>query len=117
MLQAWSQGWHDEALNSYRNQPATTFVALRNGSFHGFATYNSEGFDGHFGPTGTDEALRGRGIGRVLFYRCMADIAASGLSRCEVVWVGPIAFYTRVAGAIVHRAFWAMERDLGQNVR
>jgi mycothiol synthase len=108
MLQHWHQGWLDETLVSYRNSPISAFVALQHGEYCGFAAYNTEGFAGHFGPTGANEALRGRGIGRILFYRCMHDLAQHGQTHAEVVWVGPIAFYTHIAGAYVHRAFWAM---------
>lgn len=112
MRAAWSPGWHDEALVVFGNDPITGFVALHDGQYCGFAVYDTEGFDGHFGPTGTDEALRGRGIGRILFYRCMADMRERGMQRSEVVWVGPIPFYTRIAGAYIHRSFWAMHKAL-----
>lgn len=111
MTERWSRGWHDEAMNSYLNDPITTFVALQHGSLCAFATCDSEGFAGHFGPTGTNEELRGKGIGRILFYRCMRDLYERGLTHAEIVWVGPIPFYTRIAGAYVHRAFWAMQKD------
>jgi GNAT superfamily N-acetyltransferase len=112
MRQHWSSGWHDEALIAYKNTPITAFVALHQEQVCAFAAYNIEGFAGHFGPTGTNEALRGHGLGRILFYRCMADMLAQGLQRAEVVWVGPIPFYTKIANARVHRAFWAMSKQL-----
>jgi mycothiol synthase len=112
MQQHWNQGWLDETLNSYQNNPISAFLAFQHNQICGFAAYNSEGFAGHFGPTGTNESLRGKGIGRVLFYYCMRDLADQQLANAEVVWVGPISFYTRIAGAIVHRAFWAMSKQL-----
>lgn len=111
MRQQWGQGWHDEALTAYKNSPTSAFVALRQGQFCAFAIYNGEGFDGHFGPTGTTEALRGHGLGRILFYRCMSDLLIQGLSYAEVVWVGPIPFYTKIADALVHRAFWSLSKQ------
>ncbi|MDZ4721691.1 MAG: GNAT family N-acetyltransferase [Roseiflexaceae bacterium] len=112
MRQHWSMNWHDEALIAYKNTPITAFVATHQDELCAFAAYNIEGFAGHFGPTGTNEAMRGHGLGRILFYKCMADMLAQGLERAEVVWVGPIPFYTKIADAIVHRAFWAMNKQL-----
>jgi GNAT superfamily N-acetyltransferase len=112
MRQHWSSGWQAEMLIAYKNTPITAFVALHQEQLCAFAAYNIEGFAGHFGPTGTNEALRGHGLGRILFYRCMADMLAQGLQRAEVVWVGPIPFYTKIANARVQRAFWAMSKPL-----
>jgi ribosomal protein S18 acetylase RimI-like enzyme len=112
MRAGWGDGWRAEALTALGNDPVTGFAALQGERFCGFAVYDSEGFAGHFGPTGTDEVLRGKGIGRILFYRCMADMRARGMATAEVVWVGPIPFYTRIADAYIHRSFWAMQKAL-----
>lgn len=112
MSETWSSSWQSEALASYNNSPITTFVALDNGKFAGFASYDITMFDGYFGPMGTEQHLRGLGIGRILFLLCMADMQAHGYDRCEVCWVGPAPFYAKVAGAWINRVFWQYSKSL-----
>ncbi len=108
----WSPVWRYEALSSYENEPISTFVAARDGRICAFASYNVTMFENGFGPMGTEPELRGRGLGRVLFWRCMADMKALGHSTADICWVGPIAFYARVADAWIHRVFWWLEKAL-----
>jgi GNAT superfamily N-acetyltransferase len=108
----WSAGWQAEVMGAYQNDPISGFVALRAGKPCAFAVYNVEGFWGHFGPTGTEQAERGLGIATALFYRCMQDLRRSGLAAAEVVWVGPIPYYTRIADATANRAFWPLGKQL-----
>ena len=106
MLGTWSQNWTAEACNSLKNTPVTTFVALDSrDNIRGFATYDVTMFRGGFGPTGVEESLRGLGIGKVLFLRCLQDMKARGYPRCEIAWVGPISFYAHTAGARICATF------------
>jgi mycothiol synthase len=108
----WNPIWHYEALSSYENDPVSTFVALSDGRICAFASYNTTTFEHVFGPTGTEPALQGRGLGRVLFLRCMRDLKDRGEQIAEICWVGPIAFYARVADAWISRTFWFLEKEL-----
>jgi mycothiol synthase len=112
LTQQWNPTWLAEGLSSYANNPISTFVATYQGRICAFASYNVAIFDNGFGPTGTEVALRGRGLGRILFYRCMEDMRQLGHATAEVCWVGPIAFYAKVADAWIHRVFWWMEKSL-----
>lgn len=112
LREVWGPTWEYEATASLQNDPVSTWLATRNGQICAFASYNVTAFPNGFGPTGTDEALRGRGLGRVLFYRCMSDLRHLGHSECEVCWVGPVGFYARVADAWIHRVFWSLEKQL-----
>jgi GNAT superfamily N-acetyltransferase len=112
LADSWGSAWHDEGMNAFANDPISGFIAIHAGRLCAFAVYNVEGFAGHFGPTGTDDSQRGRGIATALFYRCMEDLRRGGLDSAEVVWVGPIAYYTRIADAIAHRAFWLLHKQL-----
>ena len=106
MLGTWSQNWTTESCNSLRNTPVTTFIALDlDGNICGFATYDVTMFRGGFGPTGVDESLRGLGIGKILFLRCLRDMKVRGYPRCEIGWVGPISFYAHTAGARICATF------------
>jgi mycothiol synthase len=112
-LQAhWSPVWRYEALSSYANDPISTFVATVDERICAFASYNVTTLEHVFGPTGAEPALQGRGLGRVLFHRCMADLQTIGHQTAEICWVGPIAFYARVADAWISRTFWFLEKEL-----
>jgi len=52
------------------------------------------------------------GIGAVLLKRCLNDIQAQGLERAIIPWVGPVDFYARHVGAVVHRRFHRMVKRL-----
>ncbi len=106
MLGTWSQNWTTEACNSLKNTPVTTFIALDvDNNICGFATYDVTMFRGGFGPTGVEESLRGLGIGKILFLRCLQDMKVRGYPRCEIGWVGPISFYAHTAGARICATF------------
>jgi mycothiol synthase len=108
----WSPTWQYEAISSYENDPISTFVALAEDRICAFASYNTTTFEHVFGPTGTEPALRGKGLGRILFFRCMRDLQELGYQTAEICWVGPIAFYARVADAWISRTFWFLEKEL-----
>ena len=113
----WSPAWTREGMDAFDNQPISAFVAVQNGRIRAFAAYNVTMFENSFGPMGTEEELRGLGIGRVLLYRCLQDMKALGHSCAEAGWVGPIAFYSRVADAWIHRVFWWMHKQVGRDSR
>ena len=112
LQQWWGAGWRAEALASYGNDPISTFVATENDHICAFASYNVAALEGGFGPTGTEPPLQGRGLGRILLFRCMDDLKQMGHSKAEICWTGPISFYARTAGAVMSRIFWSMEKQL-----
>ena len=75
----WNSAWQYEALLSYTNDPISTFVAMHDNTIIAFATYGITPYMYGFGPTGTEPTLQGRGIGRVLFFRCMQDLKDDGI--------------------------------------
>jgi mycothiol synthase len=97
--------WPDEALISLAVDPPACHIAERAGEYLGFAshTVNRHGW---FGPMGTLDAERRRGIGAVLLKRCLADIRNSGLDSAQIGWTGPVQFYARAVGAVPDRVFW-----------
>lgn len=66
-----------------------------------------------FGPFGVDPALRSQGIGRVLLFRCLAEMLAKGFHCAWFLWTGRDAarLYER-AGFHVVRRFAVMRRHL-----
>jgi GNAT superfamily N-acetyltransferase len=113
MHQHFPGGWEGEVDMTFSFRPIPLWLAFRNGAVAGFAAYDVNLFQGGFGPTGVEESLRGRGVGAALFLRTLADMQARGYSECEVGWLGPMRFYSRVCGARVNRAFWQMHKKLG----
>jgi GNAT superfamily N-acetyltransferase len=111
MLERWTPGWRTEAMRSLRREPVSTHVALRDGRIVGFATHSVSG-PGQFGPMGTNQELRGQGVGAVLLRRCLADQREAGFAECDIQWVGPKGFYADHVGARISRCFWQYEREL-----
>ena len=108
----WGPIWQWELGSALANQPPTAFVARQGGQFCAFAAYGASSFPHVFTPTGTAEQHRWRGLGRVLLFRCLADLRARGLAQAEIGWVGPISFYARNAGATISRVFFWLEKEL-----
>jgi GNAT superfamily N-acetyltransferase len=96
---SWGHSWATEACNGLKNDPVTTYVALKGANIVGFATYDVMVLAGSFGPTGVEESVRGLGLGKVLLFKCLGDMKARGDRRCEIIWVGPIAYYAHTVGA------------------
>lgn len=68
-----------------------------------------------FGPFGVDPALRSQGIGRVLLFRCLAEMRAKGFHCAWFLWTGRDAarLYER-AGFQTVRRFAVMRYQLGE---
>ena len=103
--------WAAETMRALENEPVTVFVALQQGQLCAFATHSVCG-PVHFGPMLTDPELRGKGIGTVLLKHCLADWQSAGISRCEIMWAGPISFYARAIGATICKGFWTFRKTL-----
>ncbi|GII81778.1 hypothetical protein Sru01_67600 [Sphaerisporangium rufum] len=101
----WNDEWAWEVT-----QAAGCHYAERDGEILGFAAWGAR--PRWFGPTGTAEAARGLGIGRVLLRRCLRDQADAGLHTTQISWVGPLRFYSRAVGARAERVFWLYRRVL-----
>jgi GNAT superfamily N-acetyltransferase len=87
-------------------------VAIRDGKYCAFAATNgnNQGL-GWFGPAGTWPEHRGQGLGEALLLACLLDVAQQRAT-CEVAWIGPRAFYERVAGIAGTRRFVPMKKSL-----
>lgn len=105
--------WEYEVYRAISNNPATVFIATKDGAVKAFAAYdgNNRG-TGWFGPMGTHPELRGRGIGSVLLYLCLEDLKKSGLKEATIPWVDPVAFYAHYADARITRVFWRFEKQI-----
>jgi mycothiol synthase len=64
------------------------------------------------GPVGTSPDLRKLGIGGALLKRSLADQRDHGLTVAELVWAGPLGYFSRTLHATISRAFWLYTKDL-----
>jgi len=111
LLQAHWPSWLPEAHAAMRAGPPSLHVARRGEAVVAFAAWdaNNRG-TGWFGPMGTAPEARRQGIGVVLLFRCLADMAAQGQRVATIPWVDPVDFYRHCAGAAVSRIFHRYEK-------
>ena len=106
--------WAEEVQLSFNIDPPTTFIAknIKN-EIVGFSTH-SQFYPSSFGPTGVLESLRGKSIGRELFFWCLWDMKQKGLNKCEIIWVNgdTIKFYSKVIGAYISPIFYPMYKKV-----
>jgi len=114
---AFSRAWAFEVERALDQRPPAVHIAVTRpgGELAAFAAHdgNNRGL-GWFGPGGTLEPHRKHGLGEALLLACMVDVAAAGLEVCTVAWIGPRAFYERVAGPAGERRFVVLGKDLAQ---
>lgn len=93
--------WADEAAAAFTHVPPTLFLAQRGKVVVGFAAYNATRPD-YFGPTGVDDAERGKGIGKRLLALALEALAAEGYAYAIIGGVdGRESFYEEACGATV----------------
>jgi len=93
-------GWASETDVSFSYQPISCFIAVQDGQVLGFACYDSC-YRNFFGPTGVDETLRGKGIGKALLMECLVAMKSQGYAYAIIGGVGPAEFYAKAAGAVL----------------
>lgn len=94
----FSEGWADEAEVAFARRPIGCYIAVEEKRIVGFACIESTA-RGFFGPTGVDEAQRGRGIGKALLLAALHGLREAGYAYGIIGGAGPTEFYARAAGA------------------
>lgn len=115
IAEGFSAGWAFEVGNALSLDPPAVHIATDGaGQLAAFAAHdgNNRGL-GWFGPAGTLEPHRKKGLGEALLLSCLLDVAAAGHPTCTIAWIGPRGFYERVAGVAGERRFVVLARDLG----
>ncbi len=92
-------GWAAEATAATMRQPTTCFIAIQAGELIGFACHEATA-KGFFGPTGVDQAARGKGVGHALLLQTLLDMHALGYPYGVIGGAGPMDFYRKSVGAI-----------------
>lgn len=109
--------WEEVARETIERHPRELdliVVALRWGEVVGYCQCASDGLLEHFGPFGVREDMRGKGIGAVMFHKCLHWIQAKGCKNVWFAWGGGrnYSFYAR-HGMAATRRFATMKADLG----
>jgi GNAT superfamily N-acetyltransferase len=110
MRATWEDEWCREVERVLDREPISCFVATDATGYLGFAAYNTNRL-GWFGPMGTTQAARGRGIGTALLRRCLRDYLSQGYDECKICWAGPAKFYVDAVGASTDRVFARLRKN------
>lgn len=109
----FGEGWLCETGMGMANHPPSVHLAVKEGEIIGFAVHSVMNQEwGWFGPMGTTEACRGKGVGRVLLYRCMSDLQAAGFRTAVIPWVGPYRFYCNLLDCRIERVLWQYRLEI-----
>lgn len=90
--------WRSEVEVAFTRQPVSCFVAVENETLVGFGCYDTTR-KGFFGPTGVNESMRGRGVGKALLLACLHSMWVEGYGYAIIGGVGPADFYAKAVGA------------------
>lgn len=110
ILEHFSQGWIDETSVAFSRKPVTALVALDGDQIVGFAAYEVTA-PAFFGPTGVNEAYRGRGIGKALLLESLACMRSLGYVYGFIGAPGPIDFYLKAAKSMLLPEDWTSIYD------
>lgn len=94
----FSAYWASEVRVAFAAKPITCWIAQRENEILGFACYDTT-TRGFFGPTGTKEEERGRGIGKILTIKALKSLRELGFAYGIIGGVGPVSYYEKIVGA------------------
>lgn len=102
-----------EALVRGEGEDTLILVLDKDDKVVGYCQRAIDELEGHFGPFGVDENLRGKKIGTVLFYKMLHDMYAKGIYHVWLAWTDGAAqrFYER-AGMKVNKRHAIMKKKL-----
>ncbi len=112
VMEQFGAYWKSEVEVAFSRQPVSCWIAQRGNEILGFACYESTARN-FFGPTGTIESERGKGIGKVLLIKSLESLKEMGYAYAIIGGVGPIEFYEKAVGAQVIEG---SERSIYQNL-
>ena len=90
--------WQSEVEVAFARQPVACWIAQRENDILGFACYESTAKN-FFGPTGTVENERGKGIGKILLIKALQSLREMGYAYAIIGGVGPSEFYQKAVDA------------------
>ena len=90
--------WKSEVEVAFSRQPVSCWLAQRGNDILGFACYEATARN-FFGPTGTLESERGKGIGKTLLVKSLESLREMGYVYAIIGGVGPAEFYQKSVDA------------------
>lgn len=92
--------WYEEARKTIERYPKCLewfTLAFHNGEIVGYCQIGTDGLIEHFGPFGIAEEHRNKGVGTVLFHKCLGLIKSMGGRNAWLAWGGErnYSFYIR----------------------
>ena len=90
--------WANETEAAFAKLPVNCLLAQRGNEILGFACFETTAKN-FFGPTGTLESMRGKGIGKALLIQSLQEMKAMGYAYAIIGGVGPADFYKSTVGA------------------
>ncbi|MCC6485023.1 MAG: GNAT family N-acetyltransferase [Armatimonadetes bacterium] len=109
--EATPAAWQYQVRMAYEHTPPGVFVAVQNDSVIAFSCYDGVR-PGWFGPMAAAQKARGSGLGSLVFLKALQAMQEQGYQICHINCVGPLYFYSKVAGAKVSRVFWQFDKAL-----
>lgn len=98
VLEHFGEYWQSEVEVAFSRQPIACWLAQRGNDILGFACYESTARN-FFGPTGTLDSERGKGIGKVLLIKSLESMKEMGYAYAIIGGVGPAEFYEKTVNA------------------
>ncbi|SFU20419.1 hypothetical protein SAMN04489724_0296 [Algoriphagus locisalis] len=98
VLAHFGEYWQSEVEVAFSRQPISCWLAQRGNEILGFACYESTARN-FFGPTGTLESERGKGIGKILLIKSLESMREMGYAYAIIGGVGPAEFYEKTVNA------------------
>lgn len=98
VLEEFGAYWNSEVEVALSRQPVSVWIAQRENELLGFACYETTAKN-FFGPTGTKESERGKGIGKILLIKSLESLRELGYAYAIIGGVGPAEFYEKAVGA------------------
>jgi predicted GNAT family acetyltransferase len=92
--------WANEVDAAFSHLPVHCFIAQKGNEILGFACYEATAKN-FFGPTGTAENLRGKGIGKILLIKSLQALKEMGYAYAIIGGVGPAEFYKHTVDAVL----------------
>ncbi|MGK7391375.1 MAG: GNAT family N-acetyltransferase [Candidatus Cyclobacteriaceae bacterium M2_1C_046] len=99
VLKNFSTYWANEVDAAFGNSPVTCFIAQKGNDLVGIACYEAT-YKNFFGPTGTLEAYRNKGIGEVLLLKSLSAMKEMGYAYAIIGGVGPASYYSKIVNAV-----------------
>ncbi|RAI89370.1 GNAT family N-acetyltransferase [Algoriphagus yeomjeoni] len=98
VLEHFGEYWQSEVEVAFSRQPVACWLAQRGNDIIGFACYESTARN-FFGPTGTLESERGKGIGKILLIKSLESMREMGYVYAIIGGIGPAEFYEKTVNA------------------